>query len=282
MPFTPAAVLRGSEDMALHSDDVVRPLSLDEAGLLSYIVKTYLDKLNYDQNRVRNPLDTSRADAAATMQAAQAVEASASGGNGAATALLGGNSVSPQNPFGLQPSQLESDNFNLDDFSGVPTDIQRADIVALLNVAAPGTLLADQRQMAFQQALATATSGPNGATSPVQLAQAQQSALAMSQFGGTATDMGGGFGPYAMGQSRIPQGGNQGPGLPGFSGMNGGQGGFQPNGSAVPAVPMGPPPTATSRTSPSRPAPLPATRKSTPSATLPANSVSTPWFWSIS
>ncbi len=234
LAFTPAAVLRGSEDVALESNDIVRPVSLNEAELLSYIVKTYIDKLNYDQNRVRNPLDTNRADAAAAIQAA-------SGGAAAATGQLTGNSVSPNNPFGLQPGQLESDNFNLDDFSGVPTDMQRSDIVALLNVAAPGTPLADQRQAAYQQALATATSGPNAATSPAQLAQAQQTALAMSQYGVTATDTGSGFSPYQTGQYRNTQVPNSTSGLDGFSGLNGGpsggQGGFQGNGPAVPAFP---------------------------------------------
>ncbi len=229
------AVLRGAEDISLQSNDVVRPISLGEAELLSYIVKTYLDKLNYDQNRVRNPLDTTRADAAAAMQAASS--------NAAASAMQNNNSVSPNNPFGLQPSQLESDNFNLDDFSGVPTDMQRSDIVALLNVAAPGTPLADQRQAAYQQALATATSGPNAASSPVQMAQAQQSALAMSQYGVTATDAGeGGYSGYQTDQFR---GGQQGPnqmsGLGGFPGLNGGQGGSMTNGPAVPAFPNQPP-----------------------------------------
>ncbi len=239
LPFTPAAVMRGAEDISLQSNDVVRPISLGEAELLSYIVKTYLDKLNYDQNRVRNPLDTTRADAAAAMQAASGGAAAAAAGQ-----LAGNNSVSPNNPFGLQPGQLESDNFNLDDFSGVPTDLQRSDIVALLNVAAPGTPFADQREAAYQQALATATSGPNAASSPAQMAQAQQSALAMAQTGVVATDaISGGYSAYPMGagQYRNQGGPNEMSSLNGFGGLNSGQGGSMTNGPAVPAFPNQPP-----------------------------------------
>jgi polysaccharide biosynthesis/export protein len=56
IPFTPVAVMNGAEDEVLQSDDVVRPLSLNEAQLLTFIVKTYLDKLALDQDRIRNPL----------------------------------------------------------------------------------------------------------------------------------------------------------------------------------------------------------------------------------
>ena len=50
MAFTPVAVLNGTEDMQLQSDDVVRPISVGEAQMLSFVLKTYLDKLALDQS----------------------------------------------------------------------------------------------------------------------------------------------------------------------------------------------------------------------------------------
>ncbi len=68
--FTPVAVLNGTEDQQLQTDDVIRPISVDEAQMLTFVLKTYLAKLSYDQVRIRNPLEASRADAAAAAQAA--------------------------------------------------------------------------------------------------------------------------------------------------------------------------------------------------------------------
>ena len=46
--FTPVAVMNGTEDQVLQSDDVIRPLSQSEAQLLSFVIKTYLAKLSLD------------------------------------------------------------------------------------------------------------------------------------------------------------------------------------------------------------------------------------------
>ena len=56
LAFTPVAVLNGAEDQQLQTDDVIRPISVDEAQLLNFVLKTYLDKLALDQARIRNPL----------------------------------------------------------------------------------------------------------------------------------------------------------------------------------------------------------------------------------
>ena len=42
--FTPTAVLNGTENMNLQTDDFVRPLSVGEASLLSNVVRAYLGK----------------------------------------------------------------------------------------------------------------------------------------------------------------------------------------------------------------------------------------------
>ena len=191
--FTPVAVLNGTEDMQLQTDDVIRPLSVGEAQLLDFVLKTYLNKLALDQARIRNPLEAQRADAAAAAQAAAASATTSSGaGNSAGggtssivvSAALAANAsaISPDNPFGLQPGQLDTYSSGQEDFSSVPPDVQRNDIIALLNVAAPGSMDALMRAQAYQQALLTANSSTTNQT-PAQAAQAQQAALLASQTG---------------------------------------------------------------------------------------------------
>jgi polysaccharide biosynthesis/export protein len=190
--FTPVAVLNGTEDMQLQTDDVIRPISVNEAQLLNFVLKTYLSKLALDQERIRNPLEAQRADAAAAAQAAAPSGASTSTGNNVSTgtgsivssAALTANAsaISPDNPFGLQPGQLDAYSLGQEDFSSVPADIQRNDIVALLNVSAPGSVDALMRTEAYQQALLTANSSTPNQT-PAQAAQAQQAAFLASQTG---------------------------------------------------------------------------------------------------
>ena len=64
MAFTPVAVLNGTEDLQLQTDDVIRPLSVGETQMLSFVLKTYLDKLSLDQARIRNPLGNNNTNAA--------------------------------------------------------------------------------------------------------------------------------------------------------------------------------------------------------------------------
>lgn len=181
--FTPVAVLNGTEDQQLQTDDVIRPISVGEAQLLTFVLKMYLAKLSYDQARIRNPLDASRADTAA--QAAQAA-ATTSGGNANAAAAQGaiGPAITPENPFGLPPGTLDAYSSGQEDFSSVPADIQRNNIIALLDIAAPGTLLARQRQQAYQQSLTAGTGRDAAIQTPAQVSQAQQAALLASQQGG--------------------------------------------------------------------------------------------------
>jgi protein involved in polysaccharide export with SLBB domain len=178
--FTPVAVLNGTEDQVLQSDDVIRPLSLNEAQLLSFVVKTYLDKLALDQARIRNPLETQRAD---TLAAATPSSSSATPSNPLAllqtqtpAATTTAAAASFSNPFGLQPGALENSSTGQEDFSSVPADIQRSNIIALLDTPAPGSLLYQQR---LKQAEAPASNGASTPTAvnPLAIQQALQSGV---------------------------------------------------------------------------------------------------------
>ena len=56
VPFTPVAVLSGSEDQALQSDDIVRVLSVNEVRLLTNTVRLYTRAPDGEQNAILNPL----------------------------------------------------------------------------------------------------------------------------------------------------------------------------------------------------------------------------------
>lgn len=225
--FTPVAVLNATEDMQLQSDDVIRPITVGESQLLAYVVKTYLDKLAFDQSRIRNPLETQRD----TQQSPSPV-------NAAAPALAlqprptQTSFVSPSNPFGLLPGQLESYSSGQEDFSSVPADVQRANIIALLDVAAPGTALAQQHDAAYQRAMAGGAADLNavGAEGPGQVTQAQQAALQAARSAGSIPNVPAGFQPgpaqNGAGQAGAAQGAN-------------GQA-YTAFGAMAPAVPMAP------------------------------------------
>lgn len=53
--FTPLAVLNGDEDSVLQGDDIVRPISVNEAQLLTNAVCTYLANQDVAQESLRNP-----------------------------------------------------------------------------------------------------------------------------------------------------------------------------------------------------------------------------------
>jgi polysaccharide export outer membrane protein len=249
--FTPVAVLNGAEDIQLQTEDVIRPISVNEAQLLDFVLKTYLNKLALDQARIRNPLDAQRADAAAAAQAT----ASGNGGTGSANnsgsapsaQAANASAISPDNPFGLQPGQLDSYSSGQEDFSSVSADVQRSDIIALLNVAAPGSVDALLRQQAYQQSLLTANGSTTNQT-PAQAAQAQQAALLASQTGiplqttGVAVQSYSGTQQYGYGgqQNSAALGGDQSvgsslTGQPGASGQ-----GNQFGAGAMPNQPMAP------------------------------------------
>jgi polysaccharide export outer membrane protein len=175
MAFTPVAVLSGSEDMPLQADDIIRPVTVGEAQLLNYVAKTYLAKSSLDQSRIRNPLQAVKTSTGVTV------------GTGVTstvvTTITATSPVTPDNPYGLEPGMLEAFASGQEDISGLPADLQLNNINALLDVSAPGTPAAQQRLMAYQQALLTASGSANGGLSAQQLAQAQQTALVASQTG---------------------------------------------------------------------------------------------------
>jgi len=182
--FTPVAVMNGSEDQVLQSDDLIRPISQNEAALLSFVVKTFLDKLTVDQARIRNPLESQQR---ADTQAAAASAASSSTNPVIAAAFQGqgqgqsSSSASPDNPFGLQPGALDASSTGQEDFSSVPADLQRSNIITLLDVPAPGSLLAQQRQMAAQQTQQNQQVAANNLLAAGALGAAGQQAAVSSQ-----------------------------------------------------------------------------------------------------
>jgi protein involved in polysaccharide export with SLBB domain len=192
--FTPAAVLNGKEDMTLQSEDMIRPLTVAESQLLNFIVRTYLQKMALDQAKIRNPLATFQADAAQSLAASSPTTANGQNAAAAAAAIQQ-PAITPTNPFGLQPGALDAAETG-QDLSSVPADLQRSNIVALLDVPMPGTEYAKQQQLAYQQHLQDASGSTPGASAPnpQQLALSQQNALMFSQFG-TGT---GGLGAGAL------------------------------------------------------------------------------------
>lgn len=54
--FTPAAVLNGTEDMALQADDIVRPISVNEVRMLDTIARNYDQWRAAQEEAIRNPI----------------------------------------------------------------------------------------------------------------------------------------------------------------------------------------------------------------------------------
>jgi protein involved in polysaccharide export with SLBB domain len=114
LAFAPVSVLTGRTDQPLQTDDVVRVLSVNEERLLTYITRVYLGKLASDQNNLRNPLES------ADDQSQTQTDAPVAG----------------------------EEQLGLDQAASAPADIQRDDITALLDTAAPGSTLDRQRKQA--------------------------------------------------------------------------------------------------------------------------------------
>jgi protein involved in polysaccharide export with SLBB domain len=201
--FTPVAVLNGRENMNLQSDDFVRPLSVGEASLLSNVVRAYLEKLAADQAILRNPL----------------VDQSVV--NSATRPALPNAGTMPQSVATLPLSKVDELSFALDDLASAPPDVQRADIISLMELRAPGTLGADssearlerQDQTGLQHGIQQGSNfqGANG-TGPV----TPPSAAMTGQGAGTQTAIPNGngmpvypygYGPYdANGLTGVPGG----------------------------------------------------------------------------
>jgi protein involved in polysaccharide export with SLBB domain len=68
--FTPVAVLNGTEDQMLQTDDVIHPLTTKEARLLSSVVRLYVQRRDAAEQVLRNPLsDIGNGQAAQTQTA---------------------------------------------------------------------------------------------------------------------------------------------------------------------------------------------------------------------
>ncbi|MES2256293.1 MAG: SLBB domain-containing protein [Pseudomonadota bacterium] len=131
--FTPVAVLNGKENVNLQTDDFVRPLSVGEASLLSNVVRAYLEKLAADQAILRNPLVD------------QSVATSATRPNLPSAGGL------PQSVATLPMSKIDELSFALDDLASAPPDVQRADIISLMELRAPGTLGAGSQEATLER-----------------------------------------------------------------------------------------------------------------------------------
>ena len=69
VPFTPVAVLNGSEDQTLQSDDIIRPITLKEARLITSTIQGFLQQRNQDEQALLNPLSAiSNAQPSTTIQ----------------------------------------------------------------------------------------------------------------------------------------------------------------------------------------------------------------------
>ena len=131
--FTPIAVLNGTENVNLQTDDFVRPLSVNEVSLLSNVVRAYLEKLAADQAILRNPLIDQSTTTAATRP------------------LLPNAVVVRQTVPTLPVSKVDELSFALDDLTSAPADVQRADIISLMNLRAPGTLGGGSQEAILEQ-----------------------------------------------------------------------------------------------------------------------------------
>lgn len=167
--FSPVAVLAGREDQALTGDDLIRVFSVSEVQMLNFIVRSYTERLATQQNAIRNPL-------------AQALETDS-------------NSNVVKNV-----TSQSGVNEEIEDVGSVPASVQRQQVVALLDVAAPGTILAqrqawqaslDNQNMQFSQRQSASQGGGNPqATQINQQPNAAQRPDARDQFAGQSAQNG--------------------------------------------------------------------------------------------
>lgn len=135
--FTPVAVLNGKENGDLQSDDVIRVLSVREASLLSHVVRAYLERLAVDQAASRNPLNDQSANVLAAIASPPAAAAVSQANAAAAGAVP---TATPQILSTLPLSKVDELSFALVDLIAAPPDVQRADIISLMDLRAPGSL----------------------------------------------------------------------------------------------------------------------------------------------
>ncbi len=151
VPFTPAAVLNGSEDQALQSDDVIRVLSVNEVRLLTNTVRLYKQRQIEEQNEILNPLS----------EPDRAVNTTNSGSTTATTSSQTQSSATGQ--------ALQTENRTEQDMPANTADRQRRDIAELANLVDPVTL---QNMDAEYRALQEQITGYQQSISPTSLAKA--------------------------------------------------------------------------------------------------------------
>ena len=122
IPFTPLAVIHGSEDMALQSEDVVRPLSLSEARTLTATVRAFHERQIAQAEALRNPLAYAQTRGA---------------GATVTTSATGGVEVTEARESSVVAGAVDATRGALDSF-----ETQRQDVIAVgsnaPNVSAPG------------------------------------------------------------------------------------------------------------------------------------------------
>jgi len=165
LPFTPVAVLGGSEDQVLQSEDIIRVLSVNEVRLLTNTVRLYDQRQEEEQAAIRNPLGE------------QAPPASPPGNGNApstATQTPAENALAQQtaNALAQQTAQNQQNQAQNDQTLSL-ADMQRRDIgeiatqidpVTRQNLAAEAQAEQEQiaqQQMAYQQANPQIFNAPN-------------------------------------------------------------------------------------------------------------------------
>jgi protein involved in polysaccharide export with SLBB domain len=198
--FTPVAVLSGSENGDLQPDDVIRVLSVREASLLSHVVRAYLEKLAVDQAASRNPLSDQTANVLPVMAAPPAMPVMPQTG-----AMAGAvPTATPQILSMLPVSKVDELSFALIDLIAAPPDVQRADIISLMDLRAPGSLgpgsteaILEQQDQSIQRVDPLTSPPPYQAVPPAVAPGAPQSQM-------------GSYGPYSpyglYGASTTPYG----------------------------------------------------------------------------
>ena len=122
VPFTPVAVLNGSEDQTLRADDVVRVFQVSEIQIINQTIKVYRARRITEQEAIRNPVAATGASAPPTATGANASNAAApAAGNQSSAAILAAQTA--------QTAQ------------GASNAAQR-DITDILNVASPSATTA--------------------------------------------------------------------------------------------------------------------------------------------
>lgn len=96
--FTPVAVLNGTEDQALQSDDIIHPFTLKEARLVSSAIRIYVQQRDQAEQTQVNPLSAINNVETSISEAPQA------GGNGSTNATGGQNGMATSTAVGGRSS----------------------------------------------------------------------------------------------------------------------------------------------------------------------------------